>query len=57
MSSKHECESLRRRTLLFLPGLWMVARIDGRSFTRLTREVHRFDDRALKLVISIGLSS
>jgi tRNA(His) guanylyltransferase len=26
-----------------LPGLWMVARIDGRGFTRLTREVHRFD--------------
>lgn len=26
-----------------LPGTFMVARIDGRSFTRLTREVHRFD--------------
>ena len=26
-----------------LPGLWMVARIDGRGGTRLTREVHRFD--------------
>lgn len=26
-----------------LPGLFMVARIDGRSFTRLTREVHKFD--------------
>lgn len=25
-----------------LPGLWMVARLDGRSFTRLTREVHPF---------------
>ena len=26
-----------------LPGLFMVARLDGRSFTRLTTEVHRFD--------------
>lgn len=26
-----------------LPGLFMVARVDGRSFTRLTREVHRFE--------------
>jgi tRNA(His) guanylyltransferase len=26
-----------------LPGLWMVARIDGRGFTRLTREVHEFE--------------
>lgn len=26
-----------------LPGLWMVARLDGRSFTRLTREVHPFE--------------
>jgi tRNA(His) guanylyltransferase len=25
-----------------LPGIHMVARIDGRSFTRLTKEVHRF---------------
>ncbi|MEZ4735146.1 MAG: tRNA(His) guanylyltransferase Thg1 family protein [Caldilineaceae bacterium] len=25
-----------------LPGLYMVARLDGRSFTRLTREVHQF---------------
>lgn len=25
-----------------LPSLYMVARLDGRSFTRLTREVHRF---------------
>lgn len=25
-----------------LPGLWMVARLDGRSFTRLVREVHPF---------------
>ena len=25
-----------------LPGLWMVARLDGRSFTRLTREVRPF---------------
>jgi tRNA(His) guanylyltransferase len=32
-----------------LPGLYMVARLDGRSFTRLTKEVHKFnapfDDR------------
>src|SRR5262245_28065195 len=26
-----------------LPGIWMVARIDGRGFTRLTREVHQFE--------------
>ena len=26
-----------------LPDLYMVARIDGRSFTRLTKEVHQFD--------------
>ncbi len=26
-----------------LPGLFMVARIDGRNFTRLTREIHHFD--------------
>jgi tRNA(His) guanylyltransferase len=26
-----------------LPGLYMVARIDGRSFTRLTKEVHNFE--------------
>lgn len=25
------------------PGLYMVARIDGRSFTHLTKEVHRFE--------------
>jgi tRNA(His) 5'-end guanylyltransferase len=26
-----------------LPGIFMVARVDGRSFTRLTREVHKFE--------------
>ena len=26
--------------LCVLPGLYMVARLDGRSFTRLTKEVH-----------------
>lgn len=26
-----------------LPGLHMVARVDGRSFTRLTKEVHKFE--------------
>lgn len=26
-----------------LPGLFMVARIDGRGFTRLTKEVHQFE--------------
>ena len=25
-----------------LPGIYMVARLDGRSFTRLTKEVHQF---------------
>jgi tRNA(His) 5'-end guanylyltransferase len=26
-----------------LPGLFMVARLDGRNFTRLTKEIHRFE--------------
>ncbi|MGR8932792.1 MAG: tRNA(His) guanylyltransferase Thg1 family protein [Gammaproteobacteria bacterium] len=26
-----------------LPGIFMVARIDGRSFTRLTKEIHQFE--------------
>ncbi|WP_223280164.1 tRNA(His) guanylyltransferase Thg1 family protein [Nostoc sp. PA-18-2419] len=26
-----------------LPGLYTVARLDGRSFTRLTKEVHQFE--------------
>jgi tRNA(His) 5'-end guanylyltransferase len=26
-----------------LPGIFMVARLDGRSFTRLTKEVHQFE--------------
>src|SRR5690349_13715111 len=26
-----------------LPGIYMVARLDGRSFTRLTKEVHPFE--------------
>jgi tRNA(His) 5'-end guanylyltransferase len=26
-----------------LPGVYMVARLDGRNFTRLTKEVHRFE--------------
>lgn len=38
-----------------LPGMYMVARIDGRSFTRLTKEVHRFeapfDDRFRDLML------
>jgi tRNA(His) 5'-end guanylyltransferase len=29
--------------LCVLPGLHMVARLDGRSFTRLTKEVHQFE--------------
>jgi tRNA(His) 5'-end guanylyltransferase len=29
--------------LCVLPGLYMVARLDGRSFTRLTKEVHAFE--------------
>src|SRR5438045_6685499 len=29
--------------LCVLPGLYMVARLDGRSFTRLTEEVHQFE--------------
>lgn len=26
-----------------IPNIYMVARIDGRSFTRLTKEVHQFE--------------
>ena len=26
-----------------IPGIYMVARIDGRNFTRLTKEVHHFE--------------
>ena len=26
-----------------LPGMHMVARLDGRSFTRLTKELHQFE--------------
>lgn len=26
-----------------LPGIYMVARVDGRSFTRLTKKIHKFD--------------
>jgi len=29
--------------LCVLPGIYMVARLDGRSFTRLTKEVHTFE--------------
>jgi tRNA(His) guanylyltransferase len=29
--------------LCVLPGLFMVARIDGRNFTRLTKETHKFE--------------
>ena len=29
--------------LCVLPGLYIVARLDGRSFTRLTKEVHQFE--------------
>jgi tRNA(His) 5'-end guanylyltransferase len=29
--------------LCVLPGIFMVARIDGRGFTRLTKEIHRFE--------------
>lgn len=29
--------------LSVLPGLYLIARIDGRSFTRLTKEIHKFE--------------
>jgi len=29
--------------LCVLPGIYMVARLDGRGFTRLTKEVHKFE--------------
>lgn len=28
---------------IIIPGLWMVARIDGRSFTRLTKEICKYE--------------
>ncbi len=40
-------EKMRRYETAFdlcaLPGMFLVARIDGRSFTRLTKEVHKFE--------------
>jgi tRNA(His) 5'-end guanylyltransferase len=39
-----------------LPGIWMVARLDGRSFTRLTRELQHFaapfDERFRDLMVA-----
>lgn len=39
-----------------LPGIFMVARLDGRGFTRLTKEVHKFeapfDERMRDLMVS-----
>ena len=29
--------------LCVLPGIFMVARLDGRGFTRLTKEIHKFE--------------
>ncbi len=26
-----------------IPGIYIVAKIDGRSFTKLTKEVHKFE--------------
>lgn len=38
------------------PDIWMVARLDGRGFTRLTKEVHRFeapyDERFRDMMVS-----
>ena len=28
---------------LVLPGMFLVARIDGRNFTRLTKDIHQFE--------------
>jgi tRNA(His) guanylyltransferase len=43
------------RDYCVLPGMYMVARLDGRSFTRLTREVHQFaapfDERFRDLMV------
>src|SRR5262249_28235936 len=44
--------------LCVLPGLYMVVRLDGRSFTRLTKEVHQFeapfDPRFRDLMVETG---
>ena len=37
------CGRSRRRSTCVLPGVYMVARLDGRSFTRLTKEAHQFE--------------
>jgi tRNA(His) 5'-end guanylyltransferase len=29
--------------LCVLPGIWMIARLDGRGFTRLTKEIYQFE--------------
>lgn len=31
--------------LCALPGLYLIARLDGRSFTRLTKDICRFEAR------------
>lgn len=46
-----KCNELEKKMRVFetshdysvLPGLFMAARLDGRSFTRLTKEVHKFE--------------
>jgi tRNAHis guanylyltransferase len=42
--------------LCVLPGIWMVARLDGRNFTRLTRELRPFaapfDERFRDLMLT-----
>jgi len=38
--------------LCMLPGLYMVARLDGRGFTRLTKEVHPFDARFRDMMLA-----
>ena len=32
-----------------LPGVYMIARIDGRNFTRLTKKIHKFELRLMKI--------
>ena len=43
-----------------LPGIYIVARLDGRSFTRLTKETHPFekpfDRRFRELMVALATS-
>jgi len=39
-----------------LPGMYMVARLDGRTFTRLTKELHPFETSGDQLQRPLGVA-